>query len=51
MDNDERLFDEIADLQDENNILKEVRDELMDENEKLRISVNILKGKLKKEVK
>ena len=51
MDNDERLFDEIAGLQDENNILKEVRDELMDENEKLRISVNILKGKLKKEVK
>jgi len=46
MDNDERLYDEIADLQDENKILREVRDELMDENERLRKERKTFKEKL-----
>lgn len=43
MDNDERLYDEIADLQDENQILREVRDDLLDENERLRKEIFGLK--------
>lgn len=46
MDNDERLFDEIATLEEENTILREVRDELMEENEKVRKENKILKLKL-----
>jgi len=45
MDN-AQLYDEIDSLEEENTILKEVRDELMDENEKLRKENRDLKNQL-----
>ena len=38
----QQLYDKIEDLEDENTILKEVRDELMEENEKLRKEIHKL---------
>ena len=46
----EQLYDKIDDLEDENTTLREVRDELMDENEKLRKEIRGLKNQLEKEV-
>jgi len=46
-----QLEDKIEDLEDENTTLKEVRDELMDENERLRKIVRDYKILLEREVK
>ena len=48
---DNQLYDKIEDLEDENTTLKEVRDDLMEENEKLRKMVRDYKTLLEKEVK
>ena len=47
----QQLYDEIDSLEEENTILKEVRDELMEENERLRKMVRDYKILLEKEVK
>jgi len=43
---EQQIYDEIADLTDENTMLKEAIDDLMEENEKLRKENKILKKKL-----
>ena len=47
---EDQLNDKIKDLEDENTILIEVRDDLMDENEKLRKEIRDYKILLEKEV-
>ena len=42
----QQLYDKIEDLEDENTTLREVRDDLMEENEKLREEIKILNLKL-----
>lgn len=43
----EQLYDKIDDLEDENTTLREVRDELMEENERLRKEIKNQKITLK----
>ena len=43
---EQQIYDEIADLTDENTMLKEAIDDLMEENEKLRKENRILNKKL-----
>ena len=46
----EQLYDKIDDLEDENTTLKEVRDDLMEENERLRKEIKKLKDSLEIEL-
>jgi len=45
-----QLEDKIEDLEDENTTLREVRDDLMDENERLRKEIEWLKRSIKEEL-